>query len=63
MDEEIVATLEEALEAAYNSDTYQDFMAKQGFGTEWRNAEEFGELMVEMDAVYGDIVKSVGLSQ
>lgn len=63
MDEDIVATLEEALEAAYNSDTYQDFMAKQGFGTEWRNAEEFGELMVEMDAVYGEIVENVGLSQ
>ena len=63
MDPEVVATLETALEAAYNSDTYQDFMSQQGFGTEWRNAEEFGQLMVEMDAVYGEIIENVGLGK
>ncbi|UQG59307.1 tripartite tricarboxylate transporter substrate binding protein [Marinobacter sp. M3C] len=63
MDKKIVSTIEKALESAYNSDTYQDFMAKQGFGTEWRNAEGFSKLMIEMDAVYGDIIKNVGLSQ
>lgn len=63
MDPEVVATLEEALEAAYNSDTYQGFMAKQGFGTEWRNAEDFGQLMADMDEEFGKIVESVGLSQ
>ncbi|MBN8412846.1 tripartite tricarboxylate transporter substrate binding protein [Halomonas cupida] len=63
MDPEVVATLETALEAAYNSDTYQDFMSQQGFGTEWRNAEDFGQLMVEMDAVYGEIIENVGLGK
>ncbi|BBI53517.1 hypothetical protein HORIV_59380 [Vreelandella olivaria] len=29
MDAEVVATLESALEAAYQSDTYQDFMAQR----------------------------------
>ncbi|WP_148253756.1 tripartite tricarboxylate transporter substrate binding protein [Aidingimonas lacisalsi] len=62
MDPEVVSTLESALEDAYNSDTYQDFMSEQGFGTEWRNAEEFGNLMEEMDAVFGDIVQQVGLA-
>lgn len=62
MDAEVVATLESALEAAYQSDTYQDFMAQRGFGTEWRNAEEFGQLMQEMDAVLGEIVEQVGLA-
>ena len=62
MDPEIVATLESALEAAYNSDTYQGFMDQQGFGTEWRNAEEFGQLMQEMDSVFGEIVEQVGLA-
>lgn len=62
MDVELVATLESALEAAYQSDTYQDFMAQRGFGTEWRNAEEFGQLMQEMDAVLGEIVEQVGLA-
>lgn len=62
MDPEVVSTLEAALEKAYNSDTYQDFMSNQGFGTEWRDAEEFGELMEEMDAVFGEIVEQVGLA-
>ncbi|MCK2042242.1 tripartite tricarboxylate transporter substrate binding protein [Chromohalobacter sp. TMW 2.2308] len=63
MDPEIVSTLEDALEAAYNSDTYQGFMAKQGFGTEWRNAEEFGQLMADMDERFGKIVEQVGLAK
>lgn len=63
MDPEIVATLEEALKAAYESETYQGFMSKQGFGTEWRDAEDFAKLMAEMDAEFGKIVESVGLSQ
>ncbi|OLO10084.1 ABC transporter substrate-binding protein [Chromohalobacter japonicus] len=63
MDPEIVSTLEDALEAAYNSDTYQGFMAKQGFGTEWRNAEDFGQLMEDMDERFGKIVEQVGLAK
>ncbi|MCK0743619.1 tripartite tricarboxylate transporter substrate binding protein [Chromohalobacter nigrandesensis] len=63
MDPEIVATLEDALEAAYNSDTYQNFMAKQGFGTEWRNADDFGQLMADMDERFGKIVEQVGLAK
>lgn len=62
MDPDVVATLESALEAAYNSDTYQEFMNQQGFGTEWRNAEEFGQLMQDMDGVFGEIVEQVGLA-
>ncbi|GEN22471.1 hypothetical protein HCU01_04200 [Halomonas cupida] len=62
MPPEVVATLEEALEEAYKSDTYQDFMKQQGFGTEWRNAEEFGKFMAEMDQVFGNIVEQVGLA-
>ncbi|WP_311064896.1 tripartite tricarboxylate transporter substrate binding protein [Halomonas sp. DWK9] len=62
MDAEVVATLESALEVAYQSDTYQDFMAQRGFGTKWRNAEEFGQLMQEMDTVLGEIVEQVGLA-
>lgn len=61
LDAEVVTILEAALEAAYNSDQYQDFMAKQGFGVEWRNAEEFGDFMADMDSRFGEIMKSVGL--
>lgn len=63
MDPEVVAILEEALDAAYHSDTYQNFMAKQGFGTEWRNANDFGDFMADMDAKFGQIVDQVGLAK
>ncbi|GHB09228.1 tripartite tricarboxylate transporter substrate binding protein [Modicisalibacter luteus] len=63
MDQEIVDKLEKALEAAYNSETYQGFMAKQGFGTEWRNAEDFAQMMAEMDQEYGSIIESIGLKK
>ncbi|TDX29535.1 tripartite-type tricarboxylate transporter receptor subunit TctC [Modicisalibacter xianhensis] len=63
MDQAIVDKLESALEAAYNSETYQGFMAKQGFGTEWRNAEDFETMMGEMDQEYGNIIESIGLKK
>ena len=62
MDAEVVAMLESAIEAAYQSDIYQDFMEQRGFGTEWRNAEEFGQMMQEMDAILGEIVEQVDLA-
>lgn len=63
MDSAVVETLEKAVEAAYNSDTYQNFMAKQGFGTEWRGADDFGKLMAEQDERFGKIVEQVGLAK
>jgi len=62
MDAEVVAMLESAIEAAYQSDIYQDFMEQRGFATEWRNAEEFGQMMQEMDAILGEIVEQVDLA-
>ncbi|WP_110675461.1 MULTISPECIES: tripartite tricarboxylate transporter substrate binding protein [Salinicola] len=63
MDPAVVETLEKAVEAAYQSDTYQNFMAKQGFGTEWRGADDFGKFMAEQDQRFGEIVKQVGLAK
>ncbi|WP_251978648.1 tripartite tricarboxylate transporter substrate binding protein [Salinicola avicenniae] len=63
MDPAIVETLESAIEAAYESDTYQDFMSRQGFGTEWRGAEAFGTFMAEQDERFGEIVDQVGLAK
>lgn len=63
MDPEVVETLEEALDTAYHSDTYQNFMAQQGFGTEWRDAADFGDLMERMDTKFGKIVEQVGLAK
>lgn len=63
MDEEVVATLERALKTAYDSDAYQNFMARQGYGLVWRDAEDFQALMAEDDAKFGNIMKQMGLAR
>ena len=63
MDPAVIAKLEKALEAAYKSDLYQDFMTKQGFGMEWRNAEDFKAFLVENDAYMGNIIEGIGLKK
>ncbi|WP_420820185.1 tripartite tricarboxylate transporter substrate binding protein [Salinicola halophilus] len=63
MDPAVVETLESAIQAAYESDTYQDFMARQGFGTQWRGADDFGTFMAEQDERFGEIVEQVGLAK
>ncbi len=63
MDPAVVAKLEKALEAAYKSDLYQDFMKKQGFGVEWRNAEDFKKFLAENDAYMGGIIDGIGLKK
>ena len=63
MDPAVVAKLEKALEAAYKSDLYQDFMTKQGFGMEWRNADDFKTFLAENDAYMGRIIEGIGLKK
>ncbi|TGV05816.1 tripartite tricarboxylate transporter substrate binding protein [Alcaligenaceae bacterium 429] len=63
MDPEVVATLEAALEKAYQSDIYQDFMTKQGFGAVWRNTADFTQFLVDTDAVMGETVEKLGLKR
>lgn len=63
MDPAVVAKLEKALEAAYKSSLYQDFMTKQGFGMEWRNAADFKTFLAENDAYMGRIIEGIGLKK
>ncbi|WP_277810104.1 tripartite tricarboxylate transporter substrate binding protein [Chromohalobacter canadensis] len=63
MDDDIVETLETALHAAYESDTYQTFMAKQGYGVQWKDAQAFGDYMETSDAEFGEIMKAIGLAK
>lgn len=60
---EVSAKLEAALEKAYNSSEYQDFMVNRGFGMKWRNSAEFAEFMVEADQINGDLLKEIGLAK
>lgn len=63
LDPSVAAKLEKALAAAYQSDLYQDFMKKQGFGVEWRNAADFKAFLAENDAYMGEIIEKIGLKQ
>lgn len=63
MDPAVVAKLEAALEKAFHSDVYQDFIRNQGFGAVWRNAEDLTTLLVETDIIMGDTVEKLGLKR
>ncbi|GHB29972.1 tripartite tricarboxylate transporter substrate binding protein [Salinicola rhizosphaerae] len=62
MEEDVVAKLETALKQAYDSDAYQQFMAKQGYGVVWRDAEGFQQLMAEDDEKFGRVMGEMGLT-
>lgn len=63
MDPAVVAKLETALEAAYKSELYQDFMTKQGFGMEWRKGDDFKQFLAENDEYMGRIIEGIGLKK
>ncbi|WP_372874480.1 tripartite tricarboxylate transporter substrate binding protein [Pseudomonas sp.] len=60
---EIVATLEAALEKAYNSDQYQDYMRKLGFGVEWHDAADFAAFLEANNTYMGDIIEKIGMKK
>lgn len=63
MDPAIVARLEQAVKVAYDSEFYQSFIKNQGFGAEYRDAESFGEFLVENDAFMGELLRESGLAK
>ncbi|WP_037000201.1 tripartite tricarboxylate transporter substrate binding protein [Stutzerimonas stutzeri] len=60
---EIAATLEAALEKAYKSDMYQDYMHKLGFGAEWRNTADFNAFLEENNTYMGGIIEKIGMKK
>ncbi|MEN9059797.1 Bug family tripartite tricarboxylate transporter substrate binding protein [Ponticoccus litoralis] len=63
MDAAAVARLEEATKAVFESEAFQTFMAKQGFGAEFRGSEDFATFLNETQQSVGEVMKSIGLSQ
>lgn len=61
--DEARAKLEEAIKAAYESDTYQDFMNERGFGLRWLNSEDATAQIAEDDASLGAVMKEAGLAK
>lgn len=62
MPSEVVDTLIPALEKAYNSSEYQDFMKSRGFGMVWRPGTEAGAFMQKSDEDLGAVMKQVGIA-
>lgn len=60
---EIVATLEAALEKAYHSAQYQDYMRKLGFGVEWHDATSFATFLEANNAYMGTIIEKIGMKK
>lgn len=60
--DDVKARLSEALETAYNSETYGNFMRERGFGMRWAGPEEAAELVAADDASLGEVMKRAGLA-
>ena len=61
--DDVIATLEDAVQAVVESDEYIEFMGNSGFGIEWRDAEEFSSFMAEQDQEFGELMQAAGLDE
>ncbi|MDW5377707.1 tripartite tricarboxylate transporter substrate binding protein [Halomonas sp. HP20-15] len=60
---DIVETLAEATHKVWESEEFQSFMDKRGFGTKWRGPEEFADFMATQDEQNGKIIDKLGLAE
>jgi len=60
---DIVDKLTGAIEKAYQSKEYKDFLAQRGFGGEWARQDDFAKYMVKGDADMGKVMKTVGIAK
>lgn len=61
--EDIATRLMDALEAVYESDDYQTFMEKQGYGVRWARGDDFASFMEQSNTSLGETMKAVGLAR
>jgi tripartite-type tricarboxylate transporter receptor subunit TctC len=59
--DDVVNRLEAALEKIAHSETFIDFMDKNGFGVKYRSAGEFGAFLAESDQVMGQLMRESGI--
>ena len=60
---DVQKTLGAALKKVYDSSEYKEFMAKQGYGTVWADADGAAKFMAAADANLGAALKAVGLAK
>jgi tripartite-type tricarboxylate transporter receptor subunit TctC len=57
-----VSAYEQALGGIVESAEFKEFMANNGFGVRWRNAQEFTDFMSQQDEAMGKLMKETGLT-
>jgi tripartite-type tricarboxylate transporter receptor subunit TctC len=60
--EDVRQTLTVAVEAAYNSGEYQEFMDARGLGAIWVAGAEAETFVAESDATFGEVMEAAGLT-
>jgi tripartite-type tricarboxylate transporter receptor subunit TctC len=61
--QEVKDRLVPALQKAYESKEFKDFMESRGFGMVWRGPEEATQFMEKSDKDFGDVMKKAGLAK
>jgi tripartite-type tricarboxylate transporter receptor subunit TctC len=61
--EDVKARLVEAVETAYNSEEYQNFMKERGFGLLWQPADEAAAFIGKSDEDLGKVMQEAGLAK
>ncbi|WP_157224643.1 Bug family tripartite tricarboxylate transporter substrate binding protein [Natronococcus occultus] len=61
MDDEIVATLEDAFDEIHDSAEFEEFMENNNFQLEHRDADDFGQFMDEEYDRFGDLIDELGI--
>ena len=59
----IEARLRTAVQHAYESQEYRDFMSNRGFGIRWGDPAEFARLMAGTDEQMGKVMRALGLAK
>jgi tripartite-type tricarboxylate transporter receptor subunit TctC len=60
---DVVDKLTNAIQKAYESKEYKDFLAQRGFGAEWARQDDFAKYMAQGDADMGKVMKAVGIAK
>jgi tripartite-type tricarboxylate transporter receptor subunit TctC len=63
MPQDVATKLTAALQKAYESKEYKDFMSNRGFGVKWADAQGFAQFMDSADKQMGEAMKAAGLAK
>jgi tripartite-type tricarboxylate transporter receptor subunit TctC len=61
--QEVTDKLVPALQKAYESKEFKDFMESRGFGMVWRGPDEAAQFMQKSDTDFGEVMKKAGLAK